>query len=811
MRVGYKWLKELVDVNLEPQVLADKMTMAGIAVETVENLAQGLDRVVVGEITAMEKHPNADKLWICQVNTGSEPRQIVTGAQNLKTGDKVPVALDGANLPNGVSIKPAKLRGVSSNGMLCSISELNLDPADWPEESREGILILQPDAPVGQDFAVYLGIDDYVLELELYPNRADCLGMINVAREVAAITGAQLKLPPWADGAEPELPAGEKQVKVSIEDPELCRRYTGMLIEDVRIGDSPAWMKQRLAAAGMRSINNLVDITNYVMLEMGQPLHAFDFDTLGGGEIIVRRANAGEKLVTLDKAERSLDESMLVIADSQVPVGLAGVMGGLDSEVIDKTRTIMLEAAHFAGANIRRTSRSLGLRSEASLRFEKGVNAANLLAVQGRVAELVLQLGAGRPVGPVVDSYPVQVPPVSISLNTARVNEVLGLNLEDAQIESILAPLGFKLEWTEKGRLQVHVLPYRADLNLEVDLIEEVARLHGFDKIGTTLPSGNTTLGKRSEEQKLKLRARHLLANCGFSEVINFSFTGPRALDRLGLPPEHPWRQEIKLMNPLRDELSLMRTSLIPGLLETAARNVSRRNVDLALFELGYVFFPADKEMKSLPEEAYKLAGLAMGVIPKAWNHPQTEMDFYFVKGALENLFGELGADNCSFAAAEDIPFMHPGRTAAVMVRGKKAGFVGEIHPDVQESYELPGKAYIFELDGSQLFEASGARAEFAPIPRFPAVTRDMALLVDAEIPVEKVYRSIRRAGGNLLREVRLFDIYQGAQVPAGKKSVAFSLVYQSGEKTLTDEEISALHNKIKKTLDQEFGAELRQ
>lgn len=810
MRVAYKWLKEMVDVNLPPQELADKMTMAGIAVETVENLAQGLDRVVVGQINSMEKHPDADRLWVCQVAVGDEVRQIVTGAQNINSGDKIPVALDGANLPNGVSIKPAKLRGVPSSGMLCSIGELNLDPKDWPEEAREGILILPPDAPVGQAFAEYLGIDEYVLELELYPNRADCLGMINVAREVAAITGGKLNLPQWADGAKPELPVREINTRVSVEDPDLCRRYTAMLIEDVKIAESPAWMKQRLSAAGMRPINNIVDITNYIMLEMGQPLHAFDYDTLRGREISVRRAKPGEKLVTLDNAERVLDESMLVIADREEPVGLAGVMGGLDSEVTDRTRTILLEAAHFAGSNIRRTSRNLGLRSEASLRFEKGVNAANLVAVQGRVAELVELLGAGRAVGPIVDVYPLPLSPLSLTLHTAKVNEVLGLSLSDEQIETTLASLRFNQKWLEPGRLQIDIPTYRADLIQEVDLIEEVARLHGFDKIPTSLPSGNTTLGKRTVEQSLRLKARKAFAHCGFTEVLNFSFTGPRSLDKLGLAPNHPWRDQIRILNPLRDELSLMRTTLVPGLLETAAKNASRRNLDLAIFEQGFVYNPVDKEMKSLPREVYKLAGLASGILAKTWNQPQVAMDFYFVKGALENVVKELGIKNYTLVPVEDISFMHPGRTANIMVRGKAAGFVGEVHPDVMEGYDLPGRTYVFELDSSLLFAASDLRIKFAQIPRFPAVTRDMALLVDEGIAVERVYRSIRKAGGELLRDVRLFDVYQGAQVPAGKKSVAFSLVYQSTERTLTDEEVSKLHDAIKKTLDQEFGAELR-
>ncbi|MDA8442610.1 MAG: phenylalanine--tRNA ligase subunit beta [Peptococcaceae bacterium] len=811
MRVAYKWLKELVDVSLPPEELAEKMTMAGIAVEKVENLAQSLDRVCVGQITGMEHHPDADKLWICQVDVGTETRQIVTGAQNVQTGDKLPVAMDGAHLPNGVEIKPAKLRGVPSNGMLCSTGELNLDPQDWSERSQNGILILPEDAQVGQPFAEYLGVDEYVLELELYPNRADCLGMINVAREVAAIAGGALHLPAWANGIEPQLPAGEVATKVTIATPALCRRYAAMLIEDVKIGESPLWMKQRLTAAGMRPISNLVDITNYVMLEMGQPLHAFDVAKLAGNQIIVRPAQPGETIVTLDNVTRTLDAEMLVIADQDSPVAIAGVMGGLNSEVTADTRSILIESAHFLGSSVRRTSRKLGLRSEASQRFEKGVNAANLVAVLGRVATLVEQLGIGRAVGPVLDSYPEPLAPVALELHTAKVNALLGLNLKDEQIESTLARLDFAMHWAEAGKLVVQIPPYRADLVVEVDLIEEVARLHGFDKIGTTLPRGVTTLGKRSREQGLKLAAKKSMAASGFTEVINFSFSSPKALERLKLVEEHIWRRQIKVLNPLRDELSVMRTTLLPGLLETAARNVSRRNLDLTLFEQGYVYLPTDPQMLSLPDEIYEIAGLACGTVPKTWNQAQVTQDFFFVKGALQSLFTDLGINNYSFISVKDIPFMHPGRTANIMIRGKVAGFMGELHPEVVEAYALPGNTYVFVLDGPALFAAAEGKVKFSPVPRFPAVTRDIALLVDETVTVEKIYRSIRKVGKELLREVRLFDVYQGQQVPKGKKSLAFTLNYQSGERTLTDEEVTKLHETIKATLDKEFGAELRQ
>jgi phenylalanyl-tRNA synthetase beta chain len=810
LRVAYKWLKDLVDIDLQPEVLGEQMTMAGIAVENVENMAKGLERVVVGQVTSMEKHADSNKLWVCQVNVGEESYQIVTGAQNVNTGDKLPVALEGAELPNGLVIKPTKLRGVPSNGMLCSIGELNLEPADWPEDSGDGILILPSEVPIGMQIAAYLGIDESVLELELYPNRADCLGMVNVAREVSAITGGKLHLPKWANGVNPELKATGVNPQVTICDSQLCKRYAALIIENVQVGESPVWLKQRLTAAGMRPISNLVDITNYVMLELGQPLHAFDFDTLAGKEIIVRRAKQGEKILTLDNVERVLDEDMLVIADRDVPVAIAGVMGGLATEVTESTKRILMESAHFDGTSIRKTSKKLGLRSEASQRFEKGVNAANLVSVLGRVAELVEQLGVGTPVGPIADNYPEPIIPIDLELRTSKVNQILGLTLSDAEIEQVLAPLGFELNWLEPDKLQINIPTYRADLTSEVDLIEEVARLYGFDKIPTSLPSGNTTLGKRTAEQELKNKARKALVNSGFSEVLTYSFTGARALDRIGLAADHPWREQIRIFNPLRDELSLMRTTLVPGLLETAGKNIARRNLDIAIFEQGYVYLPKDEQINSLPNEVYKISGLVSGNQLKTWNQPQVAMDFYYLKGALEYLFQQLGVKNYSLIPNRELSFMHPGRTASVIIRGKTAGFIGEVHPDVMEEYRLPARTCIFELDGAQLFAASDLKLKMAPVPRFPAITRDMALLVDEEVPIEKVYRAIRKAEKNLLRDVRLFDLYQGAQVPAGKKSVAFSLVYQSAERTLTDEEVIKLHDSIKKVLDQEFGAELR-
>ncbi|GAW92271.1 phenylalanine--tRNA ligase subunit beta [Calderihabitans maritimus] len=805
MRVPYNWLKEYVEVDLSPHDLADRMTMAGIAVDTVHYLAEGLERVIVGEIVDIQNHPNADKLVVCRVDVGQEaPLQIVTGAPNVAVGQRVPVALPGAQLPSGLKISTTSLRGVESQGMLCSAEELELDWQGLPGH-EEGILILDGRAPVGESVAKVLGLDDYVLELDLTPNRADCLSIVNVAREVAAITGARLKLP--------EIVVEEikgdisSMASVEIEDKNLCGRYIARIFTDIRIEPSPLWMQQRLHSAGVRPINNIVDITNYVMLELGQPLHAFDYDTLEGRRIIVRRARKGEKIVTLDQVERNLDPEMLVIADALHPVALAGVMGGLETEVTERTQNILLEAAHFNPTSIRRTSRKLGLRSEASMRFEKGVNIDGTLLAANRAAQLVNQLGAGKVVRGVIDCYETPAVPVSINLRVSRVNKVLGTELDREAVANILARLHFQVVPVNDDILKVDIPTYRLDVTREIDLVEEVARIYGYDQIPLTLPQGATAETKKNKLQKTEEKIRQVLADCGLMEVITYSFTSPKVFDRIRLPEEDPLRKVVRLRNPLSEEQSVMRTTLLPGLLETAQRNVSRNNRNMAIYEVGHVFIP--KEEGKLPEERLKAAALVMGQRPRGWNWPAQELDFFYLKGVLEELLEQLGISAWNLVRTTH-PALHPGRTAEIRFNGETAGFMGEVHPDVQENYELPRRTCVFELDLVLLDRYSTDKKKYVPLPKFPAVERDLAVVVPEEVPVKEVEERIVQSGGDLLKAVRLFDVYRGEQIKPGYKSLAYSLLYQSPDRTLKDEEVNELHHKIIEALVDAVGAQLR-
>ncbi len=809
MKVSMAWLKELVDVHEDGPQLAEKLTHGGIEVEGVEDLSAGLAHVVVGKILGMEKHPNATKLWICQVDVGAEVRCIVTGATNLQVGDRVPVALPGAHLPNGLKIEVGNLRGIESAGMLCSTEELLLDESLGGERSRGGIFILDEKAPVGETLAKGLGREDQVLDLELYPNRPDCLAMVNVAREVASLTEGALHLPAWAVEAE-GLPREDLPVplcrdfSVVIDAEDLCQRYAGLLVEDVSIAPSPQWMQARLLAAGVRPINNIVDITNYCMMEMGQPLHAFDLDKIHG-TIHVRRAKADEVLTTLDKTKRTLDEGMLIIADEENPLAVAGVMGGLDSEVTGQTKRLFIESAHFHGVSVRRTSRRLGLRSEASNRFEKGVNPYVALAVLGRAGELISQLGAGKAVGYVDRKGSLPAVRV-ISLSASRASSVLGVEVEVHQIKEILVRLGFAYQAGEDGQsFSVRIPTYRSDLHCEEDLIEEVARLMGYERIPTTLPQGDTTQGERSREQKLRRRVRQVLIGAGMNETITYSFTSAAK--------DGKWSSltPVPLLNPLREELGVMRTVLLPSLLEVAQRNLARRNSDLVLFEIGHVYHPESLPLKSLPKEVSHLAGVAVGKSAKHWLQQTVHYDFYYIKGIIEALAEELGVvfEYRPLSGEREKGLLHPGRSAEIWAGTSYLGIMGELHPVLQKEEDLE-RAVVFELDLDLLFEQVVPPSPVKSIPRFPALTRDLAIVVGKGVPAEAVLRQIKALGGELLQAVDLFDVYTGKPIPEDRKSLAFSLKYQSFERTLTDDEVNLLNSRILDGIQQDFAAEWR-
>lgn len=805
MKVSYKWLREFVDIDISPQELADRLTLAGITVEGVVETGQGVEKVLTGRIESITGHPNADKLTVTSVNVGTEKLQIITAATNVREGDVIPVAVEGAKLASGLVIKRAKLRGVESRGMMCSGKELGIDPKTMSPEQANGIMILPPGTQIGKDAREILGLDDYILELDLTPNRGDCLSVIGVAREAAALLEKPFRPPQPAVRELDEKIEG--QVKVDIADPDLCRRFVGRLIKNVRVGSSPLWMQQRLRAAGMRPINNIVDVTNYVMLELGQPMHAFDYNLLQDGHIIVRRVKEGEKIITLDGAERALTPGMLAITDPSGPVAVAGVMGGQSTEVTENTVSILLESAFFNPVSVRRTSKALGLRSEASLRFEKGIDIGGSARAADRAAQLIAEMGCGDVAAGRIDILPEPIAERSIQFRPSRASYVLGVDISGETAGKILTGLQFTVQNAGEN-LHVTVPSHRVDVSLEVDLIEEVARMYGYNKAPDTLPFGKSTRGIKTKDQAAAARVRSAMAESGLYEVMTYSFVHPRVFDHMNLPPDSPLRNTLNLQNPMSEEHSVMRTMLLPGLMEVLVRNYNRRVQNGAVFEIGRVFITRGNDTQ--PEERTVLAAAAMGRAPGNWNLAPGELDYYYLKGVLENLFSILRTSPVSFRPETTDPSFHPGRTAVLEVDGVRLGILGELHPDVHDNYELPVKVAAFELDLGRLLVVSGRPAAFKPLPKFPGIERDMAILVKKDIPAASIFKTIRDAGGKLLNDVSLFDIYYGEQVPSGMQSMAFSLKFQADDRTLTDVEVGEVTGAIARALAEKFGAELR-
>jgi len=804
MRVSYKWLREYVDIPVSPEELAERMTMAGVAVENIEYPGKGIEKVVTAKIEKIEPHPDANKLVVCRINTGSEILQVVTGAPNVREGQVILLALVGGEIP-GMKITRAKLRGVESFGMLCSAQELGLDPENFPPAQREGILEFPEDTRLGMDARELLGLDDAILELELTPNRADCLSMTGVAREVSAVLGTALKLPEIRVAEIEETIDGK--VTVEIKNPELCGRYVARLVRNVKIGPSPVWMQQRLQAAGVRPISNIVDVTNYVMMEMGQPLHAFDYDKLAQQAIIVRRAREGEKMFSLDNTERELNPDMLVITDPTGPVAIAGVMGGLDTEITGETGSVLIEAAYFKPAGIHRTSKNLALRSESSARFEKGIDINGCLAAADRACQLIQEMDGGRPVKGAVDNFPAPPANPVIRLRPERVALIMGIPVPGEQVRDIMTRLGFGV--TEDGSdFMVEVPTRRGDISTEIDLIEEVARLFGYNNIPTTLPEGASTEGRKSEAQVMVDTICNLMAECGLNEIITLSFMNPRAFDMLNLPQEHTLRNAVTVQNPLSEEQRVLRTTMLPGILDILSRNTARKNRDLAFFEMGRIFIPVKGE--KLPQEKLTLAAAVMGKTRAGWQSAAQEMDFYHLKGVLETLFDTLNIKKYNLVPENREISCHPGRTARVEIGGEALGVIGEIHPNVAENYRLNERVYVMQLDVETLLRFAGGVKQYSPLPRYPAMERDMAIVVSKDIMAGDINRIIRKSAGNLLERISLFDVYQGSQIKEGFKSMGFSLRFQSPERTLTDEEVNVIHQKIQQALKDNFQAELR-
>jgi phenylalanyl-tRNA synthetase beta chain len=805
VRVSYKWLQEFVDIDIPPAELADRLTLAGITVEGILEIGEGVEKVFTGRIESITQHPNADKLVVTSVDVGTEKLQIITAATNVREGDVIPVAIEGAKLASGLVIKRAKLRGVESRGMMCSGKELGIDPKTMSAEQANGIMILPPDTPLGKDAKEVLGLDDYILVLDLTPNRGDCLSVIGVARETAALLGKPFQPPQPAVCELDEKIEG--QVRVDILDNDLCRRFVGRLLRNVRVGNSPLWMQQRLRAAGMRPINNIVDVTNYVMLELGQPMHAFDYNLLKDGHIIVRRIREGEKIITLDGAERVLTPGMLGITDPSGPVAVAGVMGGQSTEVAEDTVSILLESAFFNPISIRRTSKSLGLRSEASLRFEKGIDIGGCARAADRAAQLIVEMGCGDAVSGRIDIIPEPVKERVVQLRPSQAAHVLGVDVSGETAQEILTSLQFAVQ-KAGDNLQVTVPTHRVDVSMEVDLIEEVARMYGYNRVPETLPFGRSTRGLRTQEQAFTTRTRSIMAESGLYEVMTYSFVHPRIFNLMNLPPDSPLRNALKIQNPLSEEHSVMRTMLLPCLMDVLVRNYNRRVQDGAFFEIGRVFIPRGADIQ--PEERTVLSAASMGRASGNWNMAPGELDYYYLKGVLENLFCGLRTSPVTFTPEAADPIFHPGRTAVLEADGVRLGIVGELHPVVLENYELPVKVTALELDLDKLMELSGRPAVFKNLPKFPGIERDMAILVRKDIPAASIFETIRDAGGKLMCSVSLFDIYHGEQVPDGMQSMAFSLKFQADDRTLTDAEVGEKTEAIAGALSRKFGAELR-
>ncbi|MEW6446728.1 MAG: phenylalanine--tRNA ligase subunit beta [Bacillota bacterium] len=797
MRVPLKWLNEFVEVPVRPNELADRLTAAGIAVDAVIPVGGEIEGVITAVLREVRPHPNADRLSICAADTGNAVYEVVTGAPNVFQGAVVPLALEGARLAGGMVLKKARFRGVTSNGMVCSEAELGL------EERSAGIMILPPGTPLGVDIRTLLGLPDVVLELDLTPNRGDCLSILGIAREAATLYDLELKMPPVLPSVKGNP---DSHIEIEIAAPELCGRYACRIFRSVQTGPAPLWIQTRLRLAGMRPVNNIVDITNYVMLELGQPLHAFDYETLRGGKIIVRRAKPGEVLVSLDGVRRELSPEDLVIADTERAVAVAGVMGGLDTEVTSATEMVLLESANFSPRSIRRTARALGLRSEASLRFEKGVNIEGTVLAADRAAWLVEGTGAGRAVPGVVDCYPVPPQPRTVVVRPGKLEEILGVPLPREKALNWLERLGFAVR--EHGEEWVISVPaFRPDVGIEEDIVEEVARIYGYDQVPSTLPFGETTPGRRSPLDTFLRRVSDFLAGFGFNEVVTYSFINPVFFDRMRLPVNDPLRNAIRLKNPISEEQSVLRTMLLPGLLEVLARNASRRVENAAVYELGRVFYP--RGVEELPEERLKLGLAVMGKGPRGWEHPAREMDFFYLKGIVEALFRGTGVKEAVFTPLTDYPSLHPGRAARILAGPGEVGFIGELHPDVLDAFDITNRAVVAEFDLTALFAARKA-ATFVELPRFPGVTRDVSFLLPEEVSAAAVAEAIKTAAGDLLRTLELFDVYQGPKLPEGTRSLAFSMLFQAEDRTLTDEEVTSRVDAVIGKLEKEFGAVLR-
>ncbi|WP_302486748.1 phenylalanine--tRNA ligase subunit beta [uncultured Megamonas sp.] len=810
MQVSIKWLKDYIDFTETPEQLADKLTMAGIPVENVVDPGEGLEKVVTGRIEKLEPHQNSDHLQICTMNVGlAENIIIVTGAQNVAEGQVVPVAMVGAHLPNGMKISKGKLRGVASNGMLCSAQELKLDLEKLPEEQKTGIFILPSDTPVGIPAKDVLGLNDVVLEFELTANRADCFSVFGLVREIAAITGNKPHFPEIKVNEDDNTKLNDI-FSVEIADPDLCSRFSTRMLKNVKIGPSPEWMQQRLEGAGIRSINNVVDVTNFVMIELGHPMHAYDYDKITGKKLIARRAIEGEELHTLDDTSRKAKGEMLVIADSEKAAGLAGIMGGFETEITDTTTTVVLESADFYGPCIRRTARACGLSSEASGRFERGIDSETTIKALNRAAQLLQEMGACSVCEGIVDVYPNPKQPVYVTFTPEQINRHLGTDISKDVMIDIITSVGFDITKDENDEITVKVPSWRNDVTRMADISEEIARLYGFDKINSTLPSGASMQGTQSAKQTFIDKVKASLSSQGLYETISFALTNEETFNKLNVPQDSPLRKAVPIMNPLSDEYPLVRTTLLSSIFDNLARNLARKNDDVALFEVGSVFFPKALPVTELPDEVVKIAGAITGRRhAQGWNQTNDMVDFYDAKGIIEELLANLRVTRYTVEAGTHYA-MHPGKTALFKKGRDVIATVGEVHPAVLSAYGITKPVYIFELDATTVMKYMAKDLKYKALPKYPATSRDLAMLVDIDVNAADIEKAMTKAAGQNLTQITLFDVYTGKQVEEGKKSLAFSLTFQSNDKTLTDAEIDPAIEKIVAKLQKDFNANLR-
>ncbi len=804
MNTPLSWIKAYVpDLECTDQEYMDAMTLSGTKCEGFERLDADLEKIVVGQIEKIERHPDADKLVVCQVNVGTETVQIVTGAPNVAEGQKIPVVLDGGRVagghdgsktPGGIKIKKGKLRGVPSYGMMCSIEELGSSTEFYPEAPEDGIYIFDDSVEVGADAVEVLGLHDTVFEYEVTSNRVDCYSVLGIAREAAATFQKPFVAPEVkVSGSEGDV---NDYISVEVKDPDLCSRFCARVVKNVKIGPSPEWMQRRLAACGIRPINNLVDITNYVMEEYGQPMHAYDLSTIADNKIVVRRANEGEKFVTLDGQERTLDSEMLMICDGEKPVGLAGIMGGENSMITDNVENMLFEAACFDGTNIRLSSKRVGLRTDASGKFEKGLDPNNAEAAINRACQLIEELGAGEVVAGMVDVYPEKREPRTIRFDADKVNKIIGFNLTEEQMISYFPALELEYDAATKT---ITVPTFRQDLIGMCDIAEEIARFYGYDNIPTTLPSGEATTGKLSEKLRIDEIARSVALYCGFSQGMSYSFESPKVFDKLLLPADSKLREAIEISNPLGEDFSVMRTTSLDGMLSSLATNYNRRNKDVRLFEMGNVYLPKALPLTDLPDERMQFTLGFYG-----------DGDFFTMKGVVEEFLDQVGMKKkVSYDAQAGKSFLHPGRQANIVYEGTVIGFLGEVHPAVSDNYDMKTRAYIAVIDMPYVYEMADFTIKYDGIAKFPAVTRDISMVVPKDILVGQIEEVIEQKAGKILESYHLFDIYEGDQIKEGYKSVAYSIVFRAKDRTLEDADVQASMNKILKALE-ELGIELR-